>query len=92
MKLVFGTEVGLSPGDFVLDGGPSPLPQKGRSPPLPKSSAHFYCGETAACIKMPLGIELGLDPGDFVLDGNSVVPPQKGGGPPKFIVTKWLDG
>jgi len=30
--LVIGMEVGLSPGDFVLDGDPVPLPQKGRSP------------------------------------------------------------
>jgi len=34
MKLVLGTEVGLSSGDFVLDGNPVPFPQKGaESPP-----------------------------------------------------------
>jgi len=22
--------------------------------------AHFYCGQTAGCIKMPLGMEIGL--------------------------------
>ena len=27
-----GMEVGLSPGEFVLDGDPAPLPQKGQSP------------------------------------------------------------
>ena len=34
MKLVLGMEVGLSPGDFVVDGDPVPFPQKGggRSP------------------------------------------------------------
>jgi len=32
MKLVLGTEVGLSPGDFVLDEDLVPLPKKGRSP------------------------------------------------------------
>ena len=33
MKLVLGMEVGLSPGDFVLDGDPVPFPpKKGRSP------------------------------------------------------------
>ena len=32
MKLVLGMEVGLSPGDFVLDGDPAPLPRRGRSP------------------------------------------------------------
>jgi len=38
--------------------GPSPLPQKGEPPP--QFSAHFYCGQTAGCIKMPLGMEVGL--------------------------------
>jgi len=32
MKLVLGMEVGLSPGDFMLDGDLAPLPQKGCSP------------------------------------------------------------
>ena len=32
MKLVLGIEVGLSPGDFVLDGTQSDSPKKGRSP------------------------------------------------------------
>jgi len=30
-----GTEVGLSQGDFVLDGDPAPPPQKGGGGPLP---------------------------------------------------------
>jgi len=59
MKLVLGMEVGLNPGDFVLDGDPAPLPQKGAEPPS-QFSAHFYCGQTAGWIKMPLGIEVGL--------------------------------
>jgi len=33
MKLVLGMEVGLSPGDFVSDGEPLPLPKKGAEPP-----------------------------------------------------------
>jgi len=33
MKLVLGIEIGLSPGDLVLDGEPVPLPDKGRSLP-----------------------------------------------------------
>ena len=28
-----GVEVGLGPGDFVLDGDPAPLPKKGAEPP-----------------------------------------------------------
>ena len=36
MKLVLGMEVGLSPGDFVLDWYPAPPPQRGgeRSPQI----------------------------------------------------------
>jgi len=52
-----GMQVGLSPGNFVLDGDPAPLPKKGQSPQF---SAHVYCGQTAAWIKMPLGTEVGL--------------------------------
>jgi len=33
MKLVLGREVGLGPGDFMLDGDPAPSPKRGRSPP-----------------------------------------------------------
>jgi len=29
-----GMEVGLGPGDFVLDGDPAPLPKKGAEPPI----------------------------------------------------------
>jgi len=69
--------------------GPSPLLRKGAEPP-PQFSAHFYCGQTDGCIKMPLGMDVGLSPVDFVLDGDPVPkrvldmetqsPPQKGGG------------
>jgi len=31
IKLVLGMEVGLNPGDFVLDGDPAPSPKRGRS-------------------------------------------------------------
>jgi len=41
IKTVLGMEVGLSPGDFVLDGDPDPSPKRGRSPLF---SAHVYCG------------------------------------------------
>ena len=67
IKIALGTKVGLSPGDFVLDGNSVPLPQKGAQPP--KFSAYVYCGQTAGWIKMPLGTKVGLSPGDFVLDG-----------------------
>jgi len=68
-----GMELGLSPGDFVLDGNPAPLPKKGADLP-PNFSAHVYCGQTAGWIKMVLGMEIGLNPGDFVLDGDPARP------------------
>jgi len=62
----------------VLDGDSAPFPQKGHSPQL---SAHFYCGQTAVCIRMPLGTEVGLSLGDIVLDGDPTPPPLKGHSP-----------
>jgi len=89
--LPLGTEVGLDPSDLVLYGDPAPLsPQKGQSPQF---SAHVYCGQTAAWIKMPLGMEVGLGPGHIVLDGDPAPPPQKGGTAHNFqpmsTVAKW---
>jgi len=34
IKMPLGMEVGLIPGDFVLDGDPAPLPKKGAEPPI----------------------------------------------------------
>ena len=76
-----GMEVGLSPGDFVLDGDPAPSPKKGQ---IPQFLAHVYCGQTAAWIKMPLGTEVGLSLCDIVLDGDQAPPPLKGHSPPIF--------
>ena len=94
--MALGMEIDLSPGDFMLDGDPTPLPspKRGRSP-LSIFLAHFFCGQTAECIKMPVGIEVGLSPDDFVLHGDPA-PPQKGVEPPNFrpmsIAVKRLDG
>ena len=79
IKMPLGMDVGLSPGDYVLDEGPVSLPKRGRSPP--KFSAHVYCGQTAGSIKMPLGMEVGFCPGDFVLDGDPAPLPNKGAEP-----------
>jgi len=68
-------EVSLSPGDFVLDGDPASLLKKGRSPQF---SAHVYCGQTAAWIKMPLGTEVGLGTCNFVFDGDPAIPIKRG--------------
>jgi len=98
IKMPLGMDIGLIPGDFVLDGDPVPPPQKGSE--APKFLAHVYCGPTAGCIKMPLGMEVGLRPGDFVLDGDPAPLPKRrrspGAEPPTFrlmsIVAKRLDG
>jgi len=69
-----GMEVGLGPGDFVFDGGPS-YPQKKGAPTPTQFLAHVYCGQTAGWIKMPLGKEVNLGRGDVVLDGVAAAPP-----------------
>ena len=95
IKMPLGMEVGLSPGDFVLDGNPTPLPEKGRSPQF---LAHVYYGQTAAWIKMPLGTEVGFGPDEIVLDGDPAPPSLKRGQSPlpnfrpMSIVAKRLDG
>jgi len=50
-----GVEVGLGPGDFVLDANPAVLPKRRHSPQF---SAHVYCGETAGWMKMRVGTEV----------------------------------
>ena len=62
-------EVGLGPGNFVLDGDPAPFAQK-EGGARPNFSAHVYCGKTAGWIKMALGMEVGFGPGHIVLDGD----------------------
>jgi len=62
-----GIEVGLGPGDFVLDGDPA-TPQKGHTHPT-QFLAHVYCGKTAGWMKTPLGTEVDLGRDHTVLDG-----------------------
>jgi len=93
IKISLGMEVGLGPGDVVLDGDPAPPPQQGGG--ALKFSAHVYCGQTAGWIKMAIGMEVSLGPGHIVPDGDPAHLPQKGGqSPPNFrpisIVAKWL--
>jgi len=90
--MALGMEVGLSPGDFMLDAGPSPLPKKG-----PTIFASCLLQPNAsAWIKMPLGTEVGLGSGNIVLHGDPAHTAHKGGRAPNFrpifIVAKWLDG
>jgi len=51
-------------------GTQSPSPKRGRGPQF---SAHVYCGQTAAWIKMPLATEV-----DIVLDGTQLPLLNKG--------------
>ena len=63
-----------------MGGAPSP---KGAKPP-PQFSAHFYCGQTAGCIKMQLGMEVDLSPGEYVLDKDPAPSPKRGLSSPIF--------
>ena len=76
--MALGMEVGLGPGHSVLDGELATLPKKGADPQF---LAHFYCRQTAGCIKMPLRVEVDLSPGDFVLDGYPAPSPKRGRSP-----------
>jgi len=63
--MALGMEVGLGPGQM----GSSSPPQKGGRAPS-QFSAHFYYGQTAVCIRIPLGKKVGVSLGDIVLDGD----------------------
>ena len=75
--------------------GTQPLPQKGRSPT--QFSAHVYCGETAAWIKMPLGTEVDLGLRDILFGVDSATPRKKGThphpifGPCLLWTNGWID-
>ena len=71
-----GREVGLGPGDSVLNGNPTSPLQKGGTA-APHFSVHVCCGQTARWIKVPLGANVGLGPGHIVLDGDPA-PPKRG--------------
>ena len=61
--------------------GPS-LPSAKKAAELPPQfSAHFYCGQTVGCIKMPLSMEVGLSPGDFLLHGDPAPSAKRGQSP-----------
>jgi len=78
MKLLLGMVVGLSPGDFMETH--SSLHNKGGGA-TSQFLSHFYCAQTARCIKMPLSMEVGLSPGEFVLDGDPVPSPKRDASP-----------
>jgi len=55
--------------------GPSPYPKRGGAPT--EFSAHVYCGQTAACIKMLLGTEVGLDLRDTMFAVDPATPRKR---------------
>ena len=55
----FAIEVGLGPGDIMLDGYPAP-PEKGTAAPTPTLLANVYCGQAPVWIKMTFGTEIRL--------------------------------
>ena len=82
IKMPLVIELGLDPGDCVLDGDPVAPSPKGSGPP--KFSAHVYCDQTAGWMKLLLGMVVGLSPGEFVLDGDPAPSAKGGRAPPKF--------
>ena len=78
IKMPLGMEVGLSPGNIMLDGDPAPPPRKTGT--APQFSAHVYCGQTAICIRIPLGTEVGLNLGHCVR-WDPAPPPLRGHSP-----------
>ena len=94
IKIPLGAEVGLGPGDIVLDGDPAPS-NKGHS--TPHFSTHVDCGQTAGWIKMPLGTEVDLSTGHIVLDGDpALIPSSRKGHKSPFSLygpyLLWLNG
>jgi len=81
IKTKLGKQVGLGPGNIVLNRDRSPPPPKGHSPQF---SANTCCGQIAGWIKMALGMEVGLGPGYIVLDGTQLPCPKRGQSPPIF--------
>ena len=65
----------------MLEGDPSPPPQKGHSPQF---LAHVCCGQVTGWIKVLLDMEVGFGPGDIVLHGNPARVSPKGAQPPIF--------
>ena len=93
IKMPLDMEVGLGPGDFVLDGEPAP-PEKGHSPQFsahvywhPQILSYVYCGQTAGWMKTPLGTEVDLGPDHNVLDGVPAAPHSRERGTAARIIS-----
>jgi len=64
IRMPLSMEVGLSPGDIVLDGDPASPSPKGAQPP--QFLSNVRCGQTTEWMKSPLGTEVDLGPGHIV--------------------------
>jgi len=93
IKMSLGMELGLGPGEFVLDGDHVAPPQGGGADP-PKFSAHVYCDQTAGWMKLVFGMLVGIKlawddayiiPGEFVLDGDPAASPKRGRAPSPIL-------
>jgi len=85
-----GTEVGLGPGNIVLDEDPSPpLTERGIGATT-QFLAHVYCDQRVGWIRMPLGVEVGLGPSNIVLDNDLAPPHGKGHSSPHPIFSPCL--
>jgi len=63
--------------------GTQPLPEMGRS--RTQFSAHVYCGQTAAWIKMPLGTEVDIGLRDIVFDVDPATSRKRAPTPTQFL-------
>ena len=72
IKMPLGTEVGLGPGDIVLDGDPA-SPIKGHS--LRTFRPMSIVAKRLERSKCQVGTEVDLGPGHIVLDGDPAPPP-----------------
>jgi len=70
-----GMEVGLSPGDFELDGGTQLPPTKWVQPPSNFRPMSIVTKRLYVSFRISLGTEVGLGLGDTVLDGDAAPPP-----------------
>ena len=87
-------EIGLSPGDFVLDGDPAPSPKRGRSPARSPIFGPFLLWPNGWIPQDAIWYGRRPQPSGLCVD--AVLPPNKGAEPPNFrpifIVAKRLDG
>jgi len=77
VKMSLGVQLGLGPGDFMLDGDPVAPSPKGAW--TSKFSAHVYCHQMAGWMKLVLDMVVGLSPGEFMLDADPAPSPIGGG-------------